>query len=262
MESIFDILNVFQHQLSSNTLHHAWIIEGGKSKSRLELAEQMIGSLLGEKAAHEKFHPNLIWVKEEDTHGVNDMRKVIHGLERSSWDGSWKVAVVAGAECLNPQAQNALLKVFEEPPEKTVIVLMGSISHSLLPTLYSRAGHYILKSNENDNTVVKSDFESRWKKALQQVVLNQNYDLLLALQLELNQQEVPKSKQIEMLLSAARNLILSPGQDDVFALPHLLKRWEAMSQYCAEVRELNLDSSRIVIKLSHFLLADVECFSK
>ncbi|MBC7342328.1 MAG: DNA polymerase III subunit delta' [Clostridia bacterium] len=52
--------------------------------------------------------------------------------------GPYKVALIAQAECLTPEAGNSLLKTLEEPPAGSVFILISSQAHLLLPTIVSR----------------------------------------------------------------------------------------------------------------------------
>ena len=57
---------------------------------------------------------------------------------RQSFQGAWKVAIVADAHRLNVAAANALLKTLEEPPPDSLIILLTSRPSSLLSTVRSR----------------------------------------------------------------------------------------------------------------------------
>ena len=59
-------------------------------------------------------------------------------LGETSFSGGWKVAVIAGADRLNESAANAFLKVLEEPPAQTLILLLTDAPQQLLPTIRSR----------------------------------------------------------------------------------------------------------------------------
>ncbi len=66
------------------------------------------------------------------------VRSLIRELALSPMEGAWRVAVVEDAGRLNEDAQNALLKLLEEPPPRTVLVLCASDDGALLPTVRSR----------------------------------------------------------------------------------------------------------------------------
>jgi len=69
---------------------------------------------------------------------VEAVRRIHPFLRMTAAEGGWRVVIVDGAECLNTSSQNALLKVVEEPPKKTLLILTTSQPGSLLPTIRSR----------------------------------------------------------------------------------------------------------------------------
>lgn len=66
------------------------------------------------------------------------VRFLIHELALAPAEGRWRVAIVEEADRLNEDAQNALLKLLEEPPAGTVLVLCATYEEALLPTVRSR----------------------------------------------------------------------------------------------------------------------------
>ena len=69
---------------------------------------------------------------------IDQVRELCRELALKPYEGRHRVALIAGAERLNPHAANALLKVLEEPSERTLIVLTAPQAADLLPTIVSR----------------------------------------------------------------------------------------------------------------------------
>ena len=69
---------------------------------------------------------------------IDDVRKIINFMHLTPAEGGWRVIVVDGAEEMNANSANALLKVLEEPPPRAVILLVCSSPGRLLPTIRSR----------------------------------------------------------------------------------------------------------------------------
>jgi DNA polymerase-3 subunit delta' len=69
---------------------------------------------------------------------VDEIRKVSRFLSLTSHDGSYRVVVVDPADDMNTNAANALLKNLEEPPSRTLFVLIAHSLGRLLPTIRSR----------------------------------------------------------------------------------------------------------------------------
>src|SRR5512133_886835 len=70
---------------------------------------------------------------------VDQVRDLVdHRLSLRRFEGRRRFVVIDPADALNPQAQNALLKTLEEPPDDTTLVLVASSPDALLPTIRSR----------------------------------------------------------------------------------------------------------------------------
>ncbi len=86
-------------------------------------------------------HPDLLWARPEKrsrTISVATARTAAGALALAPQLGRHRVAVFDDADCLHRAAQNALLKTLEEPPARSLIVLVTSVPTGLLPTVRSR----------------------------------------------------------------------------------------------------------------------------
>ncbi len=78
--------------------------------------------------------------RKSDIIPVDEVRKVPQFLRlKPSIDGGWRVVIVDNADFMNRNAQNALLKILEEPPPQTVLILIAHSIGRLLPTIRSRS---------------------------------------------------------------------------------------------------------------------------
>lgn len=66
---------------------------------------------------------------------VRNLEKMIH---QTTGPGGWKFGIITDAERMTPQAQNAFLKTLEEPPARTLILLLTDHPEQLLTTILSR----------------------------------------------------------------------------------------------------------------------------
>lgn len=73
-----------------------------------------------------------------DASGKKDMEEIIDDIEQPNYDGTWKVFILDESHLATVQAQNRLLKVVEEPPEKTLIIFCTTDPDQMLPTLRNR----------------------------------------------------------------------------------------------------------------------------
>lgn len=73
---------------------------------------------------------------------VDDAREITSFLRLTAAEGGWRVVVVDGADEMNRNAANALLKVLEEPPRQALLLLVAHSPGRLLPTIRSRCRRF------------------------------------------------------------------------------------------------------------------------
>jgi DNA polymerase III subunit delta' len=76
---------------------------------------------------------------------VDDTRAIAGFLRLTPAEGHWRVVVVDGADLMNRNAANALLKILEEPPQKALLLLVSDNPGRILPTIRSRCRLLALK---------------------------------------------------------------------------------------------------------------------
>jgi DNA polymerase-3 subunit delta' len=84
---------------------------------------------------------------------VDEIRKVSRFLSMTSHDGSYRFVIVDPADDMNTNAANALLKNLEEPPSRTVFILITHSIGRLLPTIRSRCQTILLQPLSVDDLV-------------------------------------------------------------------------------------------------------------
>lgn len=70
---------------------------------------------------------------------VEDVRKALEKFHRSAGEGGWRIAIIDCADDLNKSSANALLKVIEEPPPRSLFLIIAHQPARILPTIRSRA---------------------------------------------------------------------------------------------------------------------------
>ena len=73
---------------------------------------------------------------------VDEVRKITPFLRKTSAEGGWRVVIIDDAQHLNRSSQNAILKILEEPPKKTLLILITDQAGRFLPTIRSRCQIY------------------------------------------------------------------------------------------------------------------------
>lgn len=76
--------------------------------------------------------------KYKNTVEVDEIRRVAPFLRKTASEGGWRVVIVDDADTMNRNAQNALLKILEEPPANVLIILITHQAGALIPTIKSR----------------------------------------------------------------------------------------------------------------------------
>ncbi len=111
-----------------------------RSTQREEIAIDGSGRR-GPLLRHVGDHPDLFWVErgEADTRvRIGQVRALQHALHLRASGDTRRAAVIADAEWLNAESQNALLRLLEEPPPRTSLILVTASSAGLLATVRSR----------------------------------------------------------------------------------------------------------------------------
>ena len=98
-------------------------------------------------------NPDIVWVKHEKpaSIGVDDVREqLVDDIQIKPYNGGRKVYIIDEAEKMTTQAQNAILKTIEEPPEYGVIIFLTNNAQTFLPTIISRCVIFNLKPLRTD----------------------------------------------------------------------------------------------------------------
>jgi DNA polymerase-3 subunit delta' len=86
-------------------------------------------------------HPDIFIIQREEGSSfikIDDIRQIIYQTSLKPYEGRVKVFIIINAEDMNEDAQNAFLKILEEPPHNQIFILTSSYISGLLPTVLSR----------------------------------------------------------------------------------------------------------------------------
>jgi DNA polymerase-3 subunit delta' len=159
---------------SRGRMHHGWLITGLQGVGKATLAYRFAKYLLSDTAERDPFadtlavpeeapaarqvgalaHPGLLVLRRpydlkakrlrtEIT--IEEARRLRGFLSLTADEGAWRVVVIDSADELNIPAANAVLKLLEEPPPRTVFLLLSSEPGRLLPTIRSRCRTLVLE---------------------------------------------------------------------------------------------------------------------
>ncbi len=161
----------------SGRLHHAWIIAGPKGIGKATLAWRFARALLAHgggkvpddlsvppdhptaRQLRALAHPDLVLVRrpwDVDRKRfrvelpVEEVRKLHGFFARHSSYGGARIAIIDAADDMSRSAQNALLKVLEEPPSSALLLLISHAPGGLLPTTRSRCRTLTLRRLDDE----------------------------------------------------------------------------------------------------------------
>lgn len=177
--------------IENKTLPHAFLISGplgsGKSTLATEIAAAVnciggdslpCGACNNCRRIYAGNHPDVkILAKRSDkaTLGVEAVKDFREDMFLSSTESEHKIYIIDDAECMTVEAQNALLKVLEEPPKSVIIILLANECDRILTTIKSRAQYIamtrfgekelseILTRDSIDAKIMLRDDEARFK---------------------------------------------------------------------------------------------------
>ncbi len=126
-------------------IHPVWMLAGprgiGKSTMAYKIAKMVYGNVgdffIIDLARNIDDKGNI--KKDSKQISVHTVRAMIEKMQMSSMSGDWRVILIDAVDELSISAENAILKLLEEPPEKTLFLLIVHQLSSVLPTVRSRA---------------------------------------------------------------------------------------------------------------------------
>ncbi len=158
--------DIFLKSLESGRLHHAWLLAGergiGKATLAYHLARHLLKYAQGDEPSKSlEMDPNDPVFARVASGGEGNLRVIRRGVnektqrkrseiivddvralhdffEMTAAHEGWRIAIVDPADDMNRSAANALLKMLEEPPAKSILFLITHAKGSLVPTIRSR----------------------------------------------------------------------------------------------------------------------------
>lgn len=146
-----------KQQWESGKLAHGWLITGPRGIGKATMAYHFARLLLAGQEVGEEHpvfrrvaagsHSDLLVVEpafdEKKGEYANDInaeqaREISHFLSLTPGEAQWRVVIIDSVDALNTHGANAILKILEEPPHQSVILLISHNPLKLLPTIRSR----------------------------------------------------------------------------------------------------------------------------
>ena len=147
---------ILQRAILADRVSHAWLLSGSSASDLLGMALAFAQTLQCTQKdprtadacmqcrsclqAMEGNHPDIrIWGHEKPTtFSVDEVRSLVSDVSIRPFSSDRKVYIVPDAHLMRAEAQNALLKTLEEPPDYIVILLLTHSTDAMLETVRSR----------------------------------------------------------------------------------------------------------------------------
>ena len=139
-----DIIQYIQNAVEQDKVSHAYILNGAKGSGKKMLAKLFAMTLQCENSQSEPCGECRSCRQADSGNqpvsiSEDDIREQLNGdIMIKPYSNRYKIYIIPEADLLTVQAQNALLKTIEEPPEYAIIFLLTENADSLLPTIRSR----------------------------------------------------------------------------------------------------------------------------
>lgn len=234
-------VRLLQRSLERGRLGHAYLFSGDDLGELERIAASLAKTLncsepvlAGEAAVDacdrcascrkidESKHADIRWIRPESKSRIitiDQMRAVMHSVNLKPTEARFKVAIIVGAERMNVQAANSFLKTLEEPPVRSILVLLSTDPQQLLDTIVSRC----LRMNFSRGSVRLDEKQMAWIREFSDMAATRKggvfgrYRLLGTLLRRLKEDRA----EIEELLASR-----SPLEEYSDADPKLRERWE------------------------------------
>jgi DNA polymerase-3 subunit delta' len=148
------VVKILRRSVEEDRVPHALVFAGpegvGKKTLALLLARRLnclapeAGDSCGGCRSCRKIiagmHPDVVIVQPDGAFiKIDQVRAVIAEVAYQPFEGKYRVVILDAADQMRPEAANSLLKTLEEPPSRTILVLVTTQPYLLLPTIRSRA---------------------------------------------------------------------------------------------------------------------------
>ena len=142
---VADAYALISRAIDTGHAAHGYLVCGDLRGQCDALTERILRKLFPNELAQveSRCHPDIAWLEPEGksrTIHVKSMReRIVEPMSATAFSGGWKVGVIVGADRMETEAANSFLKTLEEPPPKTLFLLLTDQPDAMLPTIVSRS---------------------------------------------------------------------------------------------------------------------------
>ena len=126
---------ILQQQLKSNSIQHCYLFVGGAGTGKTTCARIFANEI-------NKGHGSPIELDAASNNSVDDMRELIEQAQTKSLNSEYKVFIIDECHMITTQGWNAILKLIEEPPAKSIFIFCTTDPQKIPKTILSRVQRY------------------------------------------------------------------------------------------------------------------------
>ena len=150
------VITILKYQLESHTTQNAYLFCGGAGTGKTTCARIFANELNGGVG-------NPIELDAASNNSVDDVRGIIQRAKTASIDSEYKVFILDEVHALSNNAWQALLKILEEPPAKTVFIMCTTDPQKIPKTILSRVQRYDFQRISQRGIVDRLKYILRWE---------------------------------------------------------------------------------------------------
>lgn len=150
-------ITILKQAIAQKRVGHAYLFSGINAVGKRTLAGRFARALNCDRAdnlhdscgkcssclkAQHASHPDMIFIEADGQFiRINAIREIQEQMKFKPLEGRWRAVIIDGADKMNDQAANALLKTLEEPSASNILILISSRPYSMPATIISRCRH-------------------------------------------------------------------------------------------------------------------------
>ena len=142
---------ILEQQLESNSIQHCYLFTGGAGTGKTTCAR-----IFANEINHHEGNP--VELDAASNNSVDDMRELIQQAQTKSLNSEYKVFIIDECHMITVQGWNAILKLIEEPPAKSIFIFCTTDSQKIPETSRSRLQRYDFRRISQQGIVSRLEY--------------------------------------------------------------------------------------------------------